>query len=229
MKILQKEYDPVIGANVITRYEKPLYYLDFDNVNESKLDETSPNKMIGPFNTVMANLCNKNNNHRILLAGLGGGTIFPGIKPKNKTTLDCLDISSCVIKQFKKFFYPILKHSIDPNITKINYYNTGIETYVKNCRKKYNTIIIDCFKLDGIDEAIYTIFDDLPKILEKDGNIIIDIHSSRFGKYSNNLRKIKKYLNPKLWKIRTYLSNAKDSYEFGNLIIAGELRSPIHN
>ena len=158
MKILQKEYDPVIGANVITRYEKPLYYLDFDNVNESKLDETSPNKMIGPFNTVMANLCNKNNNHRILLAGLGGGTIFPGIKPKNKTTLDCLDISSCVIKQFKKFFYPILKHSIDPNITKINYYNTGIETYVKSCRKKYNTIIIDCFKLDGIDEAIYTIF-----------------------------------------------------------------------
>ena len=42
MKILQKEYDPVIGANVITRYEKPLYYLDFDNVNESKLDENNP-------------------------------------------------------------------------------------------------------------------------------------------------------------------------------------------
>jgi spermidine synthase len=226
MKILQKEYDPVIGANVITRYEKPLYYLDFDNVNESKLDENNPKKMIGVYNTVMAKLCNKTD--RILLAGLGGGTIFPGIKPKNKTTLDCLDISSCVIKQFKKFFYPILKDSIDPNITKINYYNTGIETYVKSCRKKYNTIIIDCFKLDGIDEAIYTIFDDLPKILEKDGNIIIDIHSSRFGKYSNNLRKIKKYLNPKLWKIRTYLSNAKDSYEFGNLIISGKLLYPNH-
>ena len=64
---------------------------------------------------------------------------------------------------------------------------------------------------------------------EKDGNIIIDIHSSRFGKYSNNLRKIRKYLNPKLWKIRTYLSNAKDSYEYGNLIIGGELRSPLHH
>jgi len=60
--------------------------------------------------------------------------------------------------------------------------------------------------------------------LEKDGNIIIDIHSSRFGKYSNNLRKIKKYLNPKLWKIRTYLSNAKDSYEYGNLIISADLK-----
>jgi len=225
MKILQKEYDPVIRANVITRYEKPIYYLDFDNVNESKLDEANPNKMIESLNTVMANLCNKNNNHRILLAGLGGGTIFPGIKPKNKTTLDCLDISSCVIKQFKKFFYPILKDSIDPNINKINYYNIGLESYVKNCRKKYNTIIIDCFKLDGFDEAIYTIFDDLPKILEKDGNIIIDIHSSKFGKYSYNLRKIKKYLNPKLWKIRTYLSNAKDSYEYRNLIISGKLRS----
>jgi hypothetical protein len=52
MKILQKEYDPVIGANVITRYEKPLYYLDFDNVNESKLDENNPKKMIGVYNTV---------------------------------------------------------------------------------------------------------------------------------------------------------------------------------
>ena len=107
MKILQKEYDPIIGANVITRYEKPLYYLDFDNVNESKLDETNPKKMIGVYNTVMAKLCNKNNNHRILLAGLGGGTILPSLKSKNKTILDCLDISSCVIKQFKKYFYPV--------------------------------------------------------------------------------------------------------------------------
>jgi hypothetical protein len=107
MKILQKEYDPVIGANVITRYEKPLYYLDFDNVNESKLDETNPKKMIGVYNTDMAKLCNKNNNHRILLAGLGGGTILPALKSKNKTILDCLDISSCVIKQFKKYFYPV--------------------------------------------------------------------------------------------------------------------------
>ena len=61
MKILEKEYDPVIGSNVITRYEKPLYYLDFNNVNESKLDETSPNKMIGPF---LFSLCeNKNCSH----------------------------------------------------------------------------------------------------------------------------------------------------------------------
>jgi hypothetical protein len=125
--------------------------------------------------------------------------------------LDCLDISSCVIKQFKKFFYPILKDSIDPNITKINFYNTGIESYIKNCKKKYNTIIIDCFKLGGIDELL--------KIMEKNSNIVIDIHSSRFGKYSYNLLKIKKYFNPKLWKIRTYLSNVKDFYEYGNLII----------
>jgi len=73
---------PVIGANVITRYEKPLYYLDFNNVNESKLDETNPKKMIEVYNTVMANLCNKTD--RILLAGLGGGTIFPAFKSKIK-------------------------------------------------------------------------------------------------------------------------------------------------
>jgi len=112
-----------------------------------------------------------------------------------------------------------MKDSIDPNINEINFYNIGIESYIKNCTKKYNTIIIDCFKLDGIDKSVFSIIDELPKIMEKDGNVIIDIHSSRFGKYSNNLRKIKKFLNPKLWKIRTYLSNAKDSYEFGNLIL----------
>ena len=39
MTILEKEFDPMIGANVITRYEKPFYYLDFDNINESKFDE----------------------------------------------------------------------------------------------------------------------------------------------------------------------------------------------
>jgi spermidine synthase len=219
MNILEKEFDPIIGANVITRYKKPIYYLDFNNTNESRLNENNPKKMIFPFNTVMANLCNKNKTDRILFAGLGGGTIIPALKSKNKTTLDCLDISSCVIKQFKKFFYPVLKDSIDPNITKINFYNTGVESYIKNCKNKYNTIIIDCFKMEGIDDEVYTILDELPKIMEKDGNVIIDIHSSRFGQHSNNFRIIKKYLNPKLWKIRTYLSNAKDSYEYGNLII----------
>ena len=69
MNILEKEYDPAIGANVITLYKKPLYYLYFDNVNESILDDTNPKKMIFEFNTVMANLCNKNKTDRILLAG----------------------------------------------------------------------------------------------------------------------------------------------------------------
>lgn len=221
MKILQKEYDPVIGANVITRYEKPLYYLDFDNVNESKLDENNPNKIMCVYNQKMADLCNKNKTDRILLAGLGGGTIFPAIRPKHKSTLDCVDLSAVVIKQYKKFFYPILKDSIDPNLT-INIYNIDLESYVNKCKKKYNTIMIDCFKVEGIDESIFTVFDKLPKILEKDGRVIINIHASRYGAYAGNYHKIRKYFNRKLWKVKTHLSNAKDSYEFGNLIV--ELR-----
>ena len=29
----EKEFDPAIGGNVITRYKKPIYYLDFNNTN----------------------------------------------------------------------------------------------------------------------------------------------------------------------------------------------------
>ena len=213
MKILEKEYDTRIGSNVITTYEKPLYYLYFDDVNESKLDENNPKKMVCAYTQKMADLCNKNKTDRILLAGLGGGTIFPAIKPKHKSTLDCVDLSAAVIKQYKKFFYPIMKDSIDPNST-INIYNIDLLSYVKACKKKYNTIMIDCFKAEGIDESIFTVFDKLPKILEKDGRVIINIHSSRYGKYSANYKKIRKYFNLKLWKVKTHLSNAKDSYEF---------------
>ena len=156
MKILEKEFDPVIGANVITRYEKPIFYLDFDNINESKLDENNPNIMVCPYTQKMADLCNKTD--RILLAGLGGGTIFPAIKPKRKSYLDCVDMSAVVIKQYKKFFYPIIKDSIDSNLT-INIHNIDLESYVKNSKKKYNTIMIDCFKAEGIDESIFTVFD----------------------------------------------------------------------
>ena len=216
MKILQKEYDARIGSNVITKYEKPLYYLDFDNVNESKLDENNPKKMVCAYTQKMADLCSKTD--RILLAGLGGGTIFPAIKPKHKSTLDCVDLSAVVIKQYKKFFYSVLKDSIDPNLT-INIYNIDLLSYVKACKKKYNTIMIDCFKAEGIDESIFTVFDKLPKILEKDGRVIINIHSSRYGEYSANYKKIRKYFNRNLWKVKTHLSNAKDSYEFGNLIV----------
>ena len=219
MKILQKEYDARIGANVITIYEKPIYYLYFNDVNESKLDENNPKKMVCAYNQKMADLCNKTD--RILLAGLGGGTIFPAIKPKRKSTLDCVDLSAAVIKQYKKFFYPVLKDSIDSNLS-INIHNIDLLSYVKNSKKKYNTIMIDCFKTEGIDESIFTVFNKLPKILEKNGKIIINIHASRYGEYSENYHKIKKYFNQKLWKVKSHLSNAKDSYEFGNLII--ELR-----
>ena len=215
MKILQKEYDDRNGSNVITKYEKPLYYLDFDNVNESKLDEKNPKKMVCAYTQKMADLCNKTD--RILLAGLGGGTIFPAIKPKRKSCLDCVDMSAVVIKQYKKFFYPVLKDSIDPNLI-IHIHNIDLLSYVKNSKKKYNTIMIDCFKVEGIDESIFNVFDKLPKILEKDGRIIINIHSSRYGEYSANYKKIRKYFNRNLWKVKTHLSNAKDSYEFGNLI-----------
>jgi hypothetical protein len=105
MKILQKEYDPVIGSNVITAYEKPIYYLYFDDVNESKLDENNPKKMVCVYNQKIADLCNKTD--KILLAGLGRGTIFPAIKLKRKSCLDCVDLSAVVIKQYKKFFYPV--------------------------------------------------------------------------------------------------------------------------
>ena len=79
--------------------------------------------------------------------------------------------------------------------------------------------MIDCFKADEIDESIFIVFDKLPKILEKYGRIIINIHSSRYGTYAENYKKIRKYFNRKLWKVKTHLSNAKDSYEFGNLIV----------
>ena len=82
--------------------------------------------------------------------------------------------------------------------------------------------MIDCFKVEGIDSSIFTVFNKLPKILEKNGKIIINIHASRYGEYSENYHKIKKYFNQKLWKVKSHLSNAKDSYEFGNLIV--ELR-----
>ena len=218
MNILEKEFDPIIGANVITRYEKPFYYLDFDNVNESIFDENNPKKMVCEYNKKMAELCNRNKTDKILLAGLGGGTIFPAIKPKKKSILDCVDLSATVIEQYIKFLHPILKNYIDPNL-KLKIYNVDLNSYVNKCKKKYNSIMIDCFKSGGIDESIFTVFDYLPKILEKDGRVIINIHSSRFGEYSRDYLKFKKYFNKKLWKVRTHLSNAKDSYEFGNLII----------
>lgn len=225
MNILEKKYDPIIKSYVITRYEKPLYNLYFNDILESSIDENYPKRIVWTYNQKMADLCNKNKNDRILLAGLGGGTIFPVIKPKSKSILDCVDVSAVVIEQYKRFFYPILKNSIDPNL-KINIHNIDLNTYVNKCKKKYNKIMIDCFKSGGIDESIFTVFDKLPKILEKDGQVIVNIHSSRYGEYSENYHKIRKYFSRKLWKVKTHLSNTKDSYEFGNLILELKLINP---
>ena len=129
MNILEKVYDPVIVSNVITRYEKPFYYLYFDDAIESILDENNPNIMACQYTQKMVDLCNKNKNDKILLAGLGGGTIFPAIKPKRKSILDCIDLSAVVIEQYKKYFYPILKNYIDLNLN-IKIHNIDLVSYV---------------------------------------------------------------------------------------------------
>jgi hypothetical protein len=84
--------------------------------------------MVCAYNQKIADLCNMNKTDKILLASLGGGKIFPAINPKCKSILDCVDLSSIVIQQFNKLFYPILKKSIDPNLTINNdFWNLIIE------------------------------------------------------------------------------------------------------
>lgn len=119
--LLQENYDRVIGSRVRTILENKILHLMFDHKYESSINQENPKEVIYKYNDVIQKKCNhilsKSRPNRILLAGIGGGTVLTGFNPKTATIIDCVDISPIVINHFKNTF------SINQEIYEFQYQN----------------------------------------------------------------------------------------------------------
>lgn len=189
------------------------------------MNKNNPKEVIYKYNDVIQKKCNralsKTLPNRILLAGIGGGTILTAFNPKTPTIIDCVDISPTVIDHFKKHFFPFIKKHMNPNV-KIKIHCASLQDFIAKNKQKYDSIIIDCFKSGGFDKSLYQTFDKLNNHIRKSGNILINIHSSRTGPYSKPYNELKQNISKSILMTRGHLSNTSNASDFGNLIV--ELR-----
>jgi spermidine synthase len=220
--LLQEDYDGVIGSRVRTVLDVNTLHLFFDDKFESSMNKNNPKEVIYKYNDVIQKKCNralsKTRPNRILLAGIGGGTILTAFNPKTPTIIDCVDISQIVIDHFKKYFFPSIKKHMNPNI-KIKIHCTSLQDFIAKNKQKYDSIIIDCFKSGGFDKSLYQTFDKLNNHIRKSGNVLINIHSSRSGPYSKPYNELKQNVSKPIWTTRGHLSNTSNASDFGNLIV----------
>lgn len=220
--LLQEDYDRVIGCLVRTVLDVNTLHLFFDDKFESSMNKNNPKEVIYEYNSVIQKKCNralsKTRPNRILLAGIGGGTVMTGFNPETPTIIDCVDISPVVIDHFKKYFFPSIKKHMNPNI-KIKIHCVSLQDFIAKNKKKYDSIIIDCFKSGGFDKSLHAILNKLKSHISTNGNVLINIHSSRTGPYSMPYNELKQNVGKKIFTTRGHLSNTSNASDFGNLIV----------
>jgi spermidine synthase len=220
--LLQEDYDRVIGSRVRTVLDVNMLHLFFDDKFESSMNKNNPKEVIYEYNGVIQKKCNralsKTRPNRILLAGIGGGTVLTGFNPETPTIIDCVDISPVVIDHFKKHFFPSIKKHMNTNI-KINIHCASLQYFIAKNKKKYDSIIIDCFKSGGFDKSLHGILNKLRSHISMSGNVLINIHSSRTGHYSNPYNELKQNISKPIWTTRSHLSNTSNASDYGNLIV----------
>ena len=220
--ILQEDYDRIIGSRVRTVLDINTVHLFFDDKYESSMNKNNPKEVIYKYNDVIQKKCNcvlsKSRPNRILLAGIGGGTVLTGFNPKTPTIIDCVDISPIVIDHFKKYFFPSIKKYTNPNI-KIKIHCVSLQDFISKNKQKYDSIVIDCFKRGGFDKTLYAILNKLNNHITTSGNVLINIHSSRTGLYSTPYNELKQNISKTIWTTRGHLSNTSNAFDFGNLIV----------
>ena len=155
--------------NLITHNDSALY----SSYNIKTFDT-----WVGYFNKMYECILKNPNRKTILLLGFGMGAIPQRLsKDKFISTIDCVDNDNELFIYFKKIF---------PSFSnKINLYNFDANTYLFNCKKKYDIIIDDVFDgLNKIELDYYLI----KQKLNKNGILYLN----NYDKNNKNINIVKK-------------------------------------
>ena len=185
--------DKLNRENIIL-YEKPSFYGNLKVVglkpqNQNKITQyilfqnggsqngmSSSGHSIHAFTYVLASLSELSNIGNALVLGLGAGTI-----PKNLASkgfkVDTVDIDPITLDIAKNFFRYKPKNT--------SFFFEDARTYVKNCEKKYDLVVIDLFFSDGVPEHLTTkeFYKNLDDCLNDNGVVL----SNSLMDFSNKL------------------------------------------
>ncbi len=160
-----------------------------------------------------------NNSDNVLMIG-GAAYAYPTYYLKNfeDKKIDVVEIDEKMTQISEKYF------ELDRNNSRINIYHQDGRTYVNNCDKKYDCILIDAFKGTNVPFQLttYEAIKNAKNCLNEDGIVITNVLSSLEGENSKFLQyefsTYKSVFNEvKIFRVDTSLS--KD--ELQNIILVG--------
>ncbi|MBN8696767.1 MAG: fused MFS/spermidine synthase [Bacteroidetes bacterium] len=123
-------------------------------------------------------------NSKILLLGLGGGSVAKTLSEKG-FKIDVCELDERIAFVAKKYFYLTDKVKITVD---------DARHYIKTCNKKYDLIIFDTFKGEDPPNHVFTkeSLEETKKILQPDGTIFVNSLGYIDGKIGKSMRSIYK-------------------------------------
>ena len=164
----------VVGIKPYKNKDISFYKLYQNGTTQNSIDLNG--KSLSTYTHILTALSQYSIDGDALILGFGGG-IIPKELSKTKFNVDVVEINPATLKIAETYF----KYKNNNN----NIFFEDARTFVKNCKKKYDLIIVDLFFEDGAPEHLTTFefYQNLKNCLNEKGVVV----SNAIVDFSNNL------------------------------------------
>jgi predicted membrane-bound spermidine synthase len=149
-----------------------------------------------------------------LVLGLGGGIVSRQLKEYNKFNVEAVELDERIIAISKKYF------KLDKSGVRI--YHDDARRFIKNSKKKYDFIVLDIFSGElvpshGLSKES---FDDIKRILDPKGMLVINFNGFLTGKEGLAGRSLLKTLTESGFSLKLFSTNETNEEDRNMLYIA---------
>ena len=181
------ESDGILGnIKVVERYfsDGKIYReLMVNNITQTIMDVENPDQSLWNYVDVLAyNIHSYSNGDKMLLLGLGGGTLYKRLK-KSDNKIDVIEIDERIEKIAKQYFF------IEDEL---NVIIDDARHYINTATKKYDVVIYDLFLSETPPGHLMTseAFAEIKNILNPTGILVINFYGFTTGKKGRAARSL---------------------------------------
>lgn len=192
-------------------------FLMFNETQQTVMQKSAPAKHIWPYTRLMDYSVEKYkpDASKILLIGLGGGTIPKySLANRNNVAFDAVDIDPEVIRVAEDYFNL-------PADSRLNKIAADGRMFLKGKEKQYDVIMVDAYNRLGIPFHLTTkeFFETIAQALKPGGIVIFNVVSSIEGEYSPFFKSMLYTITQVFPNYRLFESETTNPNKIDNLIL----------
>lgn len=162
-----------------------------NNISQTIMDINNPNESLWSYvDVLMYNINNYSNGNKVLLLGMGGGTVYKQLI-SNAYEVDIVEIDARIEKLAKEYFY--IEQDVEVIIDDARH-------YIRTTDKKYDVIIYDLYHSETPPVHLMTkeAFADIQQQLNENGMLVVNFYgfiSGSKGRAARSLYTTLKHTN----------------------------------